>query len=109
VLFNLAVHDINAGHGVAVVDPRDDLADAIIDALPASRTHHVCYLNVAHQEFPVGFNPLASVPADRGTRSPRRASFRRSGICGMIPGDRVSNISSSTVSRHPSLRTFGTI
>jgi len=65
VLFNLAMHDIDAGHGVAVVDPHDDLADAIIDALPASRTHHVCYLNVADPEFPVDFNPLACVPADR--------------------------------------------
>jgi hypothetical protein len=60
VLFNLAMHDIDAGHGVA-----DHLADAIIDALPASRTHHVCYLNVADPEFPVGFNPRACVPADR--------------------------------------------
>lgn len=65
VLFNLAMHDIYAGEGVAVIDPHGDLAEAIIDALPPERTHEVCYLNVADAEFPVGFNPLAGVPPER--------------------------------------------
>lgn len=64
-LFNLAMHDIYAGEGVAVIDPHGDLAEAIIDALPPERTHEVCYLNVADTEFPVGFNPLAHVPPSR--------------------------------------------
>src|ERR1700693_3498177 len=64
VLFNLAMHDIHAGEGVCVIDPHGDLAEAIIDALPASRTHEVCYLNVADTDFPVGFNPLARVPRE---------------------------------------------
>jgi hypothetical protein len=64
-LFNLAMHDIAAGEGVAVIDPHGDLADAIIDAMPPERTHEVCYLNVADTEFPVGFNPLAGVSAER--------------------------------------------
>lgn len=64
-LFNLAMHDIYAGEGVAVIDPHGDLAEAIIDALPPERTHDVCYLNVADTEFPVGFNPLAGVPPER--------------------------------------------
>lgn len=64
-LFNLAMHDIYSGEGTAVIDPHGDLADAIIDAMPPERTHEVCYLNVADTEFPVGFNPLAGVAADR--------------------------------------------
>src|SRR5258708_29943786 len=64
-LFNLAMHDIYGGEGVAVIDPHGDLAEGIIDALPPWRTHEVCYLNVADTEFPVGFNPLAGVPAER--------------------------------------------
>ena len=64
-LFNLAMHDIYAGEGVAVIDPHGDLAEAIIDALPPERTHEVCYLNVADTEFPVGFNPLAGIPPVR--------------------------------------------
>ncbi len=64
-LFNLAMHDIYAGEGVAVIDPHGDLAEAVIDALPPSRTHEVCYLNVADMEFPVGFNPLAGIAPER--------------------------------------------
>jgi energy-coupling factor transporter ATP-binding protein EcfA2 len=64
-LFNLAMHDIMAGEGAAVIDPHGDLADAILDAMPAARTHDVCYLNVADTQFPVGFNPLAGVAAER--------------------------------------------
>src|SRR5258706_14264695 len=64
-LFNLAMHDISTGEGVAVIDPHGDLAGAIIDALPPERTHEVCYLNVADTEFPVGFNPLAGIPPQR--------------------------------------------
>lgn len=72
-LFNLAMHDIYAGEGVAVIDPHGDLAEAIIDALPPERTHEVCYLNVADTEFPVGFNPLAGI-------TPERQALAASGI-----------------------------
>lgn len=72
-LFNLAMHDIYAGEGVAVIDPHGDLAEAIIDALPPERTHQVCYLNVADTEFPVGFNPLAEI-------LPQRHALATSGI-----------------------------
>jgi len=65
VLFNLAMHDIIAGEGVAVIDPHGDLAEAIIDAMPPERTNEVCYLNVADTEFPVGFNPLSGIPPER--------------------------------------------
>lgn len=65
VLFNLAMADIMAGEGVAVIDPHGDLAEAIVDAIPPERTNEVCYLNVADTEHPVGFNPLARVPEDR--------------------------------------------
>jgi hypothetical protein len=65
VLFNLAMHDIMAGEGIAVIDPHGDLAEAIIDAIPRERTHEVCYFNVTDTEHPVGFNPLARVPRKR--------------------------------------------
>src|SRR5438552_3380262 len=59
VLFSLA------WGGASVIDPHGDLAEAIIDAIPPWRTHQVCYLNVADTDYPVGFNPLARVPAER--------------------------------------------
>jgi Type IV secretion-system coupling protein DNA-binding domain len=65
VLFNLAMNDLIAGQGIAVIDPHGDLAEAIIDAIPRQRTHEVCYFNVADTECPIGFNPLACVPRKR--------------------------------------------
>jgi energy-coupling factor transporter ATP-binding protein EcfA2 len=65
VLFNLAMQDIIAGEGIAIVDPHGDLAEAIVDAIPPERTHEVCYFNVADTEHPVGFNPLARMPRKR--------------------------------------------
>ena len=64
-LFNIAMSDIDAGEGVTIIDPHGDLAEAIADCIPPERTNQVCYLNVADLERPVGFNPLASVPAER--------------------------------------------
>src|ERR1700694_1632313 len=65
VLFNMAMADIAAGEGVAVIDPHGDLAEAIIDARPPNRTTQVCSLSRGGTEYPVGFNPLARVSADR--------------------------------------------
>ena len=59
LLFNLAMQDIEAGEGIAVIDPHGDLAEAVADCIPPHRTHHVCYLDVGDTERPVGFNPLA--------------------------------------------------
>jgi hypothetical protein len=64
-LFNLAMHDIMAGEGVAVIDPHGDLAEAVADCIPPERTHAVCYLDAADMERPVGFNPLANVAPER--------------------------------------------
>src|ERR1700686_4374316 len=70
LLLNLAMGDVHQGHGLAVIDPHGDLAEAIIDAMPRSRVHDVCYLNVADADYPVGFNPLAGVPPARSSRVP---------------------------------------
>ena len=64
-LFNLAMHDIVAGEGVAVIDPHGDLVEAVADCIPPDRTHAVCYLDAGDAERPVGFNPLAQVAPER--------------------------------------------
>jgi hypothetical protein len=64
-LFNLAMGDILAGEGVAVIDPHGDLALDILDAIPRSRINDVCYLDVTDAERPVGFNPATKVPPER--------------------------------------------
>jgi hypothetical protein len=64
-LFNLAMHDIVSGQGIAVIDPHGDLAEALADCIPPDRTHSVCYLDAGDAERPVGFNPLARVAPER--------------------------------------------
>src|SRR5260370_25401505 len=64
-LFNLAMGDIAAGHGVAVIDPHGDLALDILDAIPRSRINDVCYLDATDSERPVGFNPATRIAPER--------------------------------------------
>ena len=75
MLFNLAVADLLSGEGFAYVDPHGDNAAELVDGIPASRTHEVCYINVADTECPVGFNPLAGV-------SPQSRAIAMAGIVG---------------------------
>jgi len=72
-LFNLAMSDIIAGEGVAIIDPHGDLALDILDAMPRSRINDVCYLDVGETERPVGFNPLARI-------APHRRALAAAGI-----------------------------
>jgi len=72
-LFNLAMSDIVAGEGVAVIDPHGDLAEDILDAIPRSRINDVCYLDAGETEYPVGFNPATRI-------APARRALAASGI-----------------------------
>src|SRR5882672_12454882 len=56
LLLNLICQDIERGHGVAVIDPHGDLAEELLNRIPAWRTGHVIYFNPADSEFPIGFN-----------------------------------------------------
>src|SRR5476651_2359219 len=60
-LFNLAMSDITAGEGVAVIDPHGDLALDILDSIPHSRINDVCYLDAGETDCPVGFNPATRI------------------------------------------------
>jgi hypothetical protein len=64
LLRNLILQDIEAGHGVAVIDPHGDLANDILDHMPRHRIEDVAYFNPADMEYPVGFNLLGSTPPD---------------------------------------------
>src|SRR6266436_4320076 len=65
LLRNLILQDIEAGHGVGVIDPHGDLAHELLDHVPACRTDDVVYFNPADQEYPIGLNLLQSTPIDR--------------------------------------------
>ncbi len=64
-LFNLAMGDIHAGEGIAVIDPHGDLATDILNAIPRSRINDVCYLDAGETEYPVGFNPATRIAPER--------------------------------------------
>jgi len=64
LLRNLILQDIQAGHGVAVIDPHGDLANDLLDHLPRHRIEDVAYFNPADMEHPIGFNLIGSTPPD---------------------------------------------
>jgi len=58
---NMVIQDIMNGHGVAVVDPHGDMAEKILDFIPAERVNDVVYFNPADMEYPIAFNVLEKV------------------------------------------------
>lgn len=61
---NLAIQDIQAGHGICFIDPHGDTAQKLIKAIPANRINDVIYFDPADQDFPIAFNVLEQVSSD---------------------------------------------
>lgn len=59
LLANMALHDINRGHGVVVVDASSSLVSRILDRVPAERAADVIVMDPAATDHAVGLNPLA--------------------------------------------------
>ena len=60
----LAMGDMEAGRGFALVDPHGDLAERMFEAAKASGRPFV-YLDAAARDQPYGFNPLRRVREDK--------------------------------------------
>ncbi|MEK7616352.1 MAG: type IV secretion system DNA-binding domain-containing protein [Patescibacteria group bacterium] len=58
LLRNLAIQDIEAGRGVAVVDPHGEFVQSLLAAIPEQRLDDVIYFNPIDTDYPVGFNIL---------------------------------------------------
>jgi predicted nucleic acid-binding Zn-ribbon protein len=58
LLETLIASDINNGHGCCFVDPHGDIAEKLLDFIPANRVNDVVYFNPADIDNPVGFNIL---------------------------------------------------
>ena len=69
----LAVGDLQAGRGFALIDPHGDLAERVASVAKASGRKDVTYLNPADPTCRVGFNPLRKV-------APERIAFAASAI-----------------------------
>jgi hypothetical protein len=64
VLLNLVAHDIAAGRGVAVLDPKGDLIDGLLGRIPPSRVNDVVLITPEGGGLHVGINPLEVGPLD---------------------------------------------
>ena len=58
-LYWYALSALRAGLGLLLLDPKGDLAEAVLDAVPEERAHDVAFLDFADTMRPVGLNPLA--------------------------------------------------
>jgi hypothetical protein len=66
LLESLAREDMEAGRGVAVIDPHGDLAERLIGAVPEGRIEEVVYFDAGDTDFPIGLNILeAQAPEER--------------------------------------------
>lgn len=57
-LQNLIVQDIQAGHGVCMIDPHGSDIEDILGAIPPERAQDVIYFDPANQENVIGLNML---------------------------------------------------
>jgi GTPase SAR1 family protein len=64
LLLNLIAQDLDAGQGLALLDPHGDLAQAVLAQVPRHRSNDLIYIDPSDLARPIGFNPLARVPQD---------------------------------------------
>ncbi len=65
LLENMTIQDIQAGRGVAVVDPHGEYAEKMLDFVPRHRSSDVIYFNPADTDYPVAFNIMEKVGEDQ--------------------------------------------
>lgn len=68
LLENLAIQDIQQGHGICFIDPHGDVALKLIKAIPPERINDVIYFDPADQQF-----PIASMSSSRLARTSVRS------------------------------------
>lgn len=61
LLENVIIDDINAGHGLAFLDPHGESAERILDYIPENRVEDVIYIDPSDTLYPIAFNPLDNV------------------------------------------------
>jgi hypothetical protein len=59
-LFNCIKQDIEAGEGLAVLDPHGDLIERILGVIPEQRIKDVVLIDPGDEEYSVGFNILSA-------------------------------------------------
>ena len=65
LLENMAIQDIQNGEGVAVIDPHGSMAEKLLDYVPEHRVKDVLYFAPFDMEYPVSFNVMEDIGADK--------------------------------------------
>jgi type IV secretory pathway TraG/TraD family ATPase VirD4 len=65
LLETLIRQDMTAGEGLALLDPHGDLMERLLAGFPAHRQADLISFDVPDSAQPLGFNPLAGVPAEK--------------------------------------------
>ena len=58
MLENMAIQDIQAGRGVAFIDPHGEAAEKLLDYIPSWRVNDVIYFNPGDVGYPTAFNVM---------------------------------------------------
>ena len=64
LLESLALQDIRAGRGLAMLDPHGDLVARLAASIPAHRAADLVYFDAPNPSQPYGYNPLGGVCAE---------------------------------------------
>lgn len=65
LLENMAVQDIQNGHGLAFVDPHGGTAEKLLEYIPEERIKDVVYFAPFDMEYPVAFNIMEDVGVEK--------------------------------------------
>lgn len=65
LLENMAVQDIQNGEGLAFIDPHGKTAELLLEYIPEHRIKDVLYFAPFDMEYPVSFNVMEDVGADK--------------------------------------------
>ncbi len=65
LLENLAIQDIQTGNGLAFIDPHGKTADLLLEYVPEHRMKDVLYFAPFDMDYPVSFNVMEDVGADK--------------------------------------------
>jgi hypothetical protein len=97
LLLNLMRADLAAGVGLALLDPHGDLAVALAQSAPRSRTSDILYLDPADATHAVGYNPVAAVPPEQRPLAAARIVAAFAHIWGESWGPRLEYILSNAI------------
>ena len=65
MMFSMAKHDIEQGHGLAFIDPHGDVSEDLLDSVPIDRKNDLIYVNPWDLKYPIGINILELTPGLR--------------------------------------------